>query len=147
MTSPPGDPRLFVTERAGVVRIVGKDGAVKPEPFLDISSQTTTVGERGLLSIAFPPDYTASGLAYVFVTGVDGSLQIREFRRSATDPGRAEPGVGRLVLSQPHPLFATTTAVRSSSTPAGCCTPASATAAGATTRTRTARTSTRCSAS
>ena len=102
VTSPPGDPRLFITERAGVVRIVGKDGAVKPEPFLDISSHTTTVGERGLLSIAFPPDYTASGLAYVFVTGVDGSLQIREFRRSATDPGRAEPGVGRLVLSQAH---------------------------------------------
>ena len=102
VTSPPGDPRLFITERAGAVRIVGKDGAVKPEPFLDISSHTTTVGERGLLSIAFPPDYTASGLAYVFVTGVDGSLQIREFRRSATDPGRAEPGVGRLVLSQPH---------------------------------------------
>ena len=106
VTSPPGDPRLFVTERAGVVRIVGKDGAVKPAPFLDISSHTTpTIGERGLLSIAFPPDYTASGLAYVFVTGVDGSLQIREFRRSASDPNRAEPGLGRLVLSQEHAGF------------------------------------------
>jgi hypothetical protein len=105
VTSPPGDPRLFVTERAGVVRIVGKDGVVKPAPFLDISSHTTTVGERGLLSIAFPPDYTASGLAYVFVTGVDGSLQIREFRRSASDPNRAEPGLGRLVLSQEHASF------------------------------------------
>ena len=39
----------------------------------------------------------------MFVTGADGSLQIREFRRSATDPNRAEPGAGRLVLSQPHP--------------------------------------------
>jgi hypothetical protein len=102
VTSPPGDGRLFVTERAGLVRIVGKNGAVKPAPFLDISSLTTTIGERGLLSIAFPPDYTASGLAYVFVTGVDGSLQIREFRRSSSDPGRAEPGAGRLVLSQEH---------------------------------------------
>ena len=105
VTSPPADPRLFVTERAGVVRVVGKDGAVKPEPFLDISSQTTTVGERGLLSIAFPPDYTASGLAYVFVTPADGSLQIREFRRSPGDPDRAEPGAGRLVLSQAHSQF------------------------------------------
>ena len=104
VTSPPGDPRLFVTERAGLVRIVGKDGVVKPAPFLDISSLTTTIGERGLFSIAFPPDYTASGLAYVFVTGADGSLQIREFRRSPTDPNRAEPGAGRLVFSQPHPL-------------------------------------------
>ena len=102
VTSPPGDPRLFVTERAGLVRIVGKDGAVKPAPFLDLTSHTTTVGERGLLSIAFPPDYTSSGLAYVFVTGADGSLQIRELRRSPTDPNRAEPGAGRLVLSQEH---------------------------------------------
>ena len=105
VTSPPDDPRLFVTERAGVVRIVGKDGALKPAPFLDISSHTTTVGERGLLSMAFPPDYAASGLAYVFVTGVDGSLQIRELSRSSSDPNRAEPGVGRLVLRQPHPQF------------------------------------------
>ena len=102
VTSPPGDPRLFVTERAGVVRIVGKDGAVKPAPFVDISSHTTTFGERGLLSMAFPPDYAASGLAYVFVTGVNGSLQIRELRRSSSDPNRAEPGLGRLVLSQQH---------------------------------------------
>ena len=105
VTSPPGDARLFVTERAGVVRIVGKDGAVKPRPFLDITSHTTTVGERGLLSIAFPPDYTASGLAYIFVTGVDGTLQIREIRRSASDPNRAEPGIGRLVLSQEHSRY------------------------------------------
>ncbi len=105
VTSPPGDARLFVTERAGVVRIVGKDGAVKPQPFLDITSHTTTVGERGLLSIAFPPDYTASGLAYIFVTGVDGTLQIREIRRSASDPNRAEPGIGRLVLSQEHSRY------------------------------------------
>ena len=101
--SPPGDPRLFVTERAGVVRIVGKDGAVKPAPFADLSSTTTTVGERGLLSIAFPPDYTASGLAYVFVTDLDGAVQIRELERSASDPNRAEPGPGRVVLSQAHP--------------------------------------------
>ena len=79
--------------------------------------------------MAFPPDYTASGLAYVFVTGADGSLQIREFRRSPSDPNRAEPGAGRLVLSQAHAENATTTAARSSSTPTGCCTPASATAA------------------
>ena len=105
VTSPPGDARLFVTERAGTVRIVGKDGTVKPEPFLDITAHTTTVGERGLLSMAFPPDYTTSGLAYVFVTGREGSLQIREFRRSASDPDRAEPGPGRLVLLQDHAQF------------------------------------------
>ena len=38
----------------------------------------------------------------MFVTGADGTLEIRELRRSASDPKRAEPGAGRLVLGQPH---------------------------------------------
>ena len=81
VTSPPGDPRLFITERAGVVRIVGKDGAVKPEPFLDISSQTTTVGERGLLSMAFPPDYA----------GQRPRIRVRDGRRRVAADPRVPP--------------------------------------------------------
>ena len=56
LTSPAGDARLFVVEREGTVRIVGKDGAVRPTAFMDVRSETTTDGERGLLTIAFPPD-------------------------------------------------------------------------------------------
>ena len=49
-----GTGRLFVVEQRGVVKIV-KDGAVLPTPFLDISGRVSCCGERGLLSIAFPP--------------------------------------------------------------------------------------------
>jgi hypothetical protein len=100
VTSPPADPRLFVVEQAGLVKVVS-GGVTKT--FLDVGAITNTNGnERGLLSIAFPPDYATSGLSYVFLTGTDGSLQIYEHRRSA-DPDVADPASRRLVISIPHP--------------------------------------------
>ena len=101
--SPPGDPsRLYVVELAGRVRTV-KDGTTLVAPFLDISADVLAGGERGLLSIAFPPDYAASGLFYVYLTARPaGDIQVREYRRSAADPDRADPA-GRLVWSHAHP--------------------------------------------
>jgi glucose/arabinose dehydrogenase len=59
--SPPRDPtRLFVAERGGRVWIV-RNGTKVRDAFLDIVDQVATDGERGLLSIAFAPDYEASG--------------------------------------------------------------------------------------
>ena len=97
----PGDPRVFVVEREGGVRIV-EDGALLQTPFLTVENVDTDV-ERGLLSIAFPPDYTTSGLFYVFTVaaGPDelepsanaGQIRIVEYHRSA-DPNVAEPGLG-----------------------------------------------------
>jgi Glucose / Sorbosone dehydrogenase len=98
VASPPGDPRVFVVEQDGVVKIAG--GAT----FLDVTGLTDGGGERGLLSIAFAPDYATSGLFYVFLTspGSDYDLRVIEFRRSS-DPNRADPGSARVVLSIPHP--------------------------------------------
>lgn len=109
-TSPPGDPRLFVVERAGTVRIV-KDGALQATPFLTVPN-VDTANERGLLSIAFAPDYSTSGLFYVFYTaaGADalnpsalpGEVRVVEYRRSASDTDLADPASARLVLKQDH---------------------------------------------
>lgn len=108
--SPPEDPRLFVVERGGGVRIV-EDGALQPTPFLTVPNVDTT-GERGLLSIAFAPDYSTSGLFYVFTVaaGPDaldpsaeaGDLRVIEYRRSASDQDLADAGSARLVLEQGH---------------------------------------------
>ena len=103
LAAPPGDgSRLFVVQRAGVIRLV-KDGVPVAAPFADLGSAVSQAGgEEGLLGLAFPPDYTASGLAYVFLVSPNGSqLQIRELQRSS-DPDRAAPGSGRLVLAVPH---------------------------------------------
>ena len=105
VASPPQDPRLFVVEQGGLVRIVDADGGVRAEPFLDLRTDTLRDhNERGLLSIAFPPDYTESGRFYVYLTAVDpeGELQVREYRRSATDAYRADAASGRIVLRQAH---------------------------------------------
>jgi glucose/arabinose dehydrogenase len=108
--SPPGDPRLFVLERDGGVRVV-KDGVVLPEPFLTVPN-VDTGNERGLLSIAFAPDYATSGYLYLFTVaagdddldpaGQPGDIRVVEYRRSDANPDRADPASARLVLKQPH---------------------------------------------
>ena len=55
VASPPQDPRVFVVEQDGLVKIAGGG------TFLDVTSRTDHNSEEGLLSIAFPPDYAASG--------------------------------------------------------------------------------------
>ena len=53
-----GDERLFVIDRAGLIRIVQPNGTVLPTPFLDISAIVLdSPNERGLLGLAFHPDY------------------------------------------------------------------------------------------
>jgi glucose/arabinose dehydrogenase len=100
VTSPPGDPsRLFVVERGGTVRVV-KDGSILATPFLDVSSEISTQDERGLLSIAFAPDYAISGLVYAFGTLTNGTLTVWEFHAA---PGADVADAGhRTVLSIPH---------------------------------------------
>ena len=105
VTSPPGDPRLFVVERPGRIQVV-HDGTVSP--FLDIQTMTTTTSERGLLSIAFDPNYASNGLFYVFYTGDGansggalGDIHIDEYHVSA-DPNAANPATRRTVWTFPH---------------------------------------------
>jgi glucose/arabinose dehydrogenase len=100
-TSPPGDPRLFVVERPGYIQVL-HDGTVSQ--FLDIHTQTTTDGERGLLSMAFDPNYASNGLFYVFYTGsADGGLgHVDEFHVSG-NPNVADPSSQRRVLTISRP--------------------------------------------
>lgn len=80
--APSDGSRLFVVERGGMVRLL-KHGVRAPAPFADLTSKVLAGGERGLLGMAFAPDYAASGRAYVFLTAKSpaGQLQIRELRR------------------------------------------------------------------
>ena len=100
----PGFPKLlFVVEQAGRV-IVMRNGRRLRRPFLDIRGLVGDGGERGLLSIAFPPDYASSGSLYVYYTDNAGNIRVDEFRRrSAT---RAARGSRRTVIEIPHPTNA-----------------------------------------
>jgi len=63
-----GDNRLFVVEKRGVIKILNNDGSVNATPFLDIRNKVGAGGERGLLGLAFAPDYATSGRFYVNYT-------------------------------------------------------------------------------
>jgi glucose/arabinose dehydrogenase len=96
----PGFPRLlFVVEQAGRVRVL-RGGRRLPGTFLDIRGLVGFGGERGLLSIAFPPDYGESRRFYVYYTDSQGDIRVDEFkRRGAT---RAARGSRRAVIEIPH---------------------------------------------
>lgn len=70
LTQPEGDSRLFITERAGVVRVI--DGSLQTTPYFDISASISTSGEGGLLGLAFRPDFATSGVLYVNYTAPSG---------------------------------------------------------------------------
>ncbi|HEX2029757.1 MAG TPA: PQQ-dependent sugar dehydrogenase [Nitriliruptorales bacterium] len=102
VTAPPDDPRLFVLELAGRVRIVS-DGQLAPEPFLDLTERVATGGEFGLLGLAFHPDYADSGRLFVHHSRAgDGATQLVEYRVSS-DPDRADPASARLLLTLEQP--------------------------------------------
>ncbi len=86
---------LWVAERAGTVRVLGRQGL--GAPVLDISAETTTDGERGLLGIAFNPTYTHF---YISFTNLEGTSTIDEF---AVRKGRIQPSTRRTVLTQTQP--------------------------------------------
>ena len=102
VAAPPRDPsRLFVVEQAGRIRVI-HDGRRVGRPFLDIRRDVSSGGERGLLSMAFAPDYARSRRFYVYFTDRTGDIRIQQFRRSARNANVADPGSRRDVLRVPH---------------------------------------------
>ncbi len=105
VTGAPGFPQLlFVVEQPGRVEVL-RGGHRLPHPFLDIDPRVSNDGgERGLLSIAFPPDYAKSGRFYVYLVDNAGNIRIDEFQRASAT--RADPGSARLVIRILHPVNA-----------------------------------------
>lgn len=102
VTAPPGDfQRLFVVEQQGRIQIV-RNGAVVAPPFLDLVGSGTVSfgGEMGLLGLAFHPNYASNGQFFVYhTTPPFVNAVVRRFLRSTTDPDRADPTSGQIVLS------------------------------------------------
>lgn len=102
LSAPAGDPRLFVVEQPGRIRIVA-EGRLLEAPFLDLTDRVQSGGERGLLSVAFHPDYASNGRFFVNYTDLDGDTRVEEYRVSE-DPDRADPTSGRLLLRVEQPF-------------------------------------------
>jgi hypothetical protein len=100
-----GSNRLFILERAGIIKVL-QPGASTPTDFLDIRSKIVSGGERGLLGLAFHPQYSTNGRFFVFYTRLsDGALVIAEYR--ASPPSSNTAGTAETpVLTIPHPTNA-----------------------------------------
>lgn len=96
-----GSDRMFIVERAGRVRVI-TDGAIRQAPFLDIADRVLSdENERGLLSIAFPPDFDDSGEFYVYYTGgTDGRSVLSRFLSNGEI---ANPASEEILLEIPQP--------------------------------------------
>ena len=101
-TAPAGDARLFIVEQPGRIRIV-ENGRLLEKPFLDIRSKVGSGGERGLLSVAFHPQYRMNGFLFVNYTDRKGDTRIERYSVSPADRNSADPATAKLVLTIDQP--------------------------------------------
>jgi glucose/arabinose dehydrogenase len=98
----------FVVQQEGRIRVV-RNGSILPVDFLDLTSSISAGGERGLLGLAFAPDYASSGRFYANFTNPEGHTVVARFRRSSNplvaDPSsRVDLRLGGTQRFIPHPF-------------------------------------------
>jgi glucose/arabinose dehydrogenase len=106
VTAPAGDSRLFIVEQRGVIKIL-KFGAVLSTPFLDIDSKIpNTAGndERGLLGLAFHPDYANNGYFFVNYINLSNDTVVERYKVSDANPDVADPSSDKLIITVDQPF-------------------------------------------
>lgn len=119
LVSPPDDSgRLFVVDQLGLIWILS-GGKRLDKPFLDIRDRLVQLlpfyDERGLLALAFHPQFVTNGKFYVYYSAPlrpglspdswDHTTHISEFKVSASDPNQADPASERIILSIDKPGY------------------------------------------
>ncbi|MBC7922447.1 MAG: PQQ-dependent sugar dehydrogenase [Ferruginibacter sp.] len=113
--APDGSGRLFVVDQIGLIRVVTPDGKLQEAPFLDIRDKIVTLtpqyDERGLLGLAFHPDYRNNGRFFVYYSaplraggpgGWNCTSRVAEFKVSS-NPLLADKGSEKLILAVDKP--------------------------------------------
>jgi glucose/arabinose dehydrogenase len=110
-----GSGRLFVVDQIGLIHVLDADGTLLAEPFLDLRDRLVELSpgfdERGLLGLAFHPDYALNGRFFVYYSAplregadadFDHTSHLSELLVSA-DPDRADPGSEQILLQVDQP--------------------------------------------
>ena len=97
-----GSGRLFIVVQEGEI-LIHDGAALVGTPFLDIRSRVLCCGERGLLGLAFHPQYESNGFFFVYYTDLSGANVLARFKRSATDADLANPDSGVILFSDTQP--------------------------------------------
>ena len=103
-----GDGRLFIIEQDGRIQIVNTDGSQNSTPFLDIDGRVFNISnigeERGLLGLAFHPNYASNGFFYVNYTNNLGDTVVSRFSVSAANPDIANVNSELILLTIDQPF-------------------------------------------
>lgn len=99
-----GDDRLFIVEQAGRIKILNADASINPISFLDITSLISSGGEKGLLGLAFHPDYSNNGYFFVYYTDNSGDTQVARYTVDGSDPDIADPDSAFLIIDAAQPF-------------------------------------------
>lgn len=102
LVAEPGSSRMFIVEQPGMIRI-WNGSSVLATPFLNVSSiiSYTSGGERGLLSLAFHPQYATNRYFFIWYTDISGAVTLARYRRDAANADIADPTSGVVLLSIP----------------------------------------------
>lgn len=98
------DSRMFVVQQNGIIKILQSDGTVNSANFLNISSKITYGGERGLLGLAFHPQYPSNGYFFVYYNDTGGNITVARYTRSSANPDVADPATEKIILNLPKPF-------------------------------------------
>lgn len=101
----PGSDDLYIVQQRGKIMIANTAGTVSSTPFLDITALVSQSGnERGLLGMAFHPDYINNGYFYVnYTKASNGNTVIARYQRSAGNPLVADPASQFILMEIPQP--------------------------------------------
>jgi len=97
-----GDTRLFVVQQGGLIRVLNANGTVNATPFLNLSTIISSGGERGLLGLAFHPNYATNGFFFVNYTNSAGNTVIARYSVNSANPNIANTtGTILMTITQP----------------------------------------------
>jgi glucose/arabinose dehydrogenase len=101
LTAPAGDPRLFIVEKAGRIQVMA-NGATST--YLDISAQVDAEGERGLLGLAFDPNFAANGRFYVnYIDKTTKNTVVAAYTAPSAAANTVDPGSAKPIISITQP--------------------------------------------
>jgi glucose/arabinose dehydrogenase len=98
-----GSGRVFVAQQGGQIRIV-RSGSLAGPAFLDISDRITSGGERGLLGVAFHPDFPTDPRVFVDYTDTNGDTRVSSFLVDPATPGRVDASTEKRLLFVKQPF-------------------------------------------
>ncbi|MCX8531004.1 PQQ-dependent sugar dehydrogenase [Chryseobacterium luquanense] len=98
------DNRLFVVQQNGIIKIIQSNGTVNAADFLNISTKVLYGGERGLLGLAFHPQYSTNGYFFVYYNNTAGNIVVARYSVSTTNTNVADPNSEKIILNIPKPF-------------------------------------------